>query len=186
VGVFTNITITVSDGKDTASVGPFQITVTAQTTTPPPKNNPPVISGTPSTTVVAGQPYGFTPMASDADGDTLSFTIANKPSWATFDSTTGKLSGTPSTANEKTYTKITISVSDGKANVSLPAFSIAVTAPPNQPPTISGTPTKSIVAGTAYSFTPTASDPDVQGICCARRVHYHRDSGQWSWRRRGR
>ena len=159
VGVFTNITISVSDGQQSASIGPFQITVVAQTPTPP-KNNPPVISGSPMTTTVAGQAYSFTPTASDPDGDTLSFTIANKPAWATFSSTTGKLSGTPSTANEKTYTAITISVSDGQATAALPAFSIAVTAPPNHPPTISGTPPTSVVAGSAYTFKPTASDAD--------------------------
>ena len=159
VGVFTNITISVSDGQQSASIGPFQITVAAPTPTPP-KNNPPVISGSPATTIVAGQAYSFTPTASDPDGDTLSYTIANKPSWATFSSTTGKLNGTPSTANEKTYTAITISVSDGQATAALPAFSIAVTAPPNHPPTISGTPPTSVVVGSAYTFKPTASDVD--------------------------
>ncbi len=37
----------------------------------------------------------FTPSANDADGDTLTFTISNRPSWATFNGTTGRLSGTP-------------------------------------------------------------------------------------------
>jgi hypothetical protein len=49
-----------------------------------------------------------------------------------------------------------LSVSDGKTSVSLPAFSIQVTAPPAIPPTITGTPPVKAQAGTAYSFTPTA------------------------------
>ena len=162
VGVATAISISVSDGAQTASIGPFNITVIAPATpsNPAPKNTPPVISGTPATTVVVGQAYNFSPTASDADSDTLSFTIANKPSWATFSSTTGKLSGTPATANIKTYSNIVISVSDGKVNASLPAFSVQVTAPANHAPQISGTPAASDVAGTAYSFQPSASDVD--------------------------
>ena len=53
-----------------------------------------------------------------------------------------------------------ISVSDGRASTSLPAFAINVQAPANRAPTISGTPPTSVTVGTAYSFTPSASDPD--------------------------
>lgn len=160
-GVAQAITVTVSDGKDTSSIGPFNITVLAPPTSsnPPPKNNPPVISGTPATTDTAGQAYSFTPTASDPDGNSLSFTIANMPSWATFNSTTGKLSGTPTTANVKTFSNIVISVSDGTASVSLAPFSIQVTAPASsQTLQISGAPPTSVTAGSAYSFQPTATD----------------------------
>ena len=54
------------------------------------------ISGTPPKTVTAGSPYSFTPSVTDSlSGRTLSFAIVDKPAWATFSSTTGKLSGTP-------------------------------------------------------------------------------------------
>ncbi len=157
VGTYSGITISVSDGKDSTSIGPFNINVTAAA---PPANHPPVISGTPAASVVAGQAYTFSPTASDPDGNTLSFTIANKPVWASFSSTNGQLSGTPTTADEKTYTSITITVSDGQTAVSLPPFSITVTAPADQAPVISGSPATTDVAGTAYAFTPTATDAD--------------------------
>jgi len=51
-----------------------------------------------------------------------------------------------------------ITASDGTTSASLPAFAISVSAPANSPPTISGTPSTSVNAGTAYSFSPTASD----------------------------
>jgi hypothetical protein len=70
--------------------------------------------------------YAFTPVASDADNDALSFQIANKPAWATFSTITGALTGTPTTAHEGAYPNIEISVSDGKASAALPAFSINV------------------------------------------------------------
>jgi hypothetical protein len=86
-----------------------------------------VISGAPATSVKQGASYSFRPTASDADGDTLAFSIANKPSWATFSASTGQLSGTPTAAQVGAYSNIVISVSDGKTKASLPAFAIAVT-----------------------------------------------------------
>jgi hypothetical protein len=134
----------------------FSINVTA------PANRAPTISGSPSTAVQAGTGYTFTPSASDADGNTLGYSIANKPSWATFSVSSGQLSGTPGSSQVGTYSSIVISVSDGTATASLPAFGITVSAAPvtNNPPTISGSPRTTIQAGTAYSFTPSASDPD--------------------------
>lgn len=124
VGTTSGIVMTASDGRGgTASIGPFSITVTAN-------NRAPTITGTPATSVVAGTGYSFTPGASDADGDTLSFGIANKPAWATFSTTTGRLSGTPTTSQTGTTANIVISVADGKGkSATLPAFSITVTSP---------------------------------------------------------
>ena len=157
VATDSNIVISVSDGKLSVSLPAFNIQVTAIPPAPP-TNTPPKITGTPATTVQAGSAYSFTPAASDADGNTLTFAITNKPSWANFSTATGQLSGTPATANVGTYSNIVISVSDGTTSVSLPTFSIQVTAPPAIPPTISGNPPTQAQAGTAYSFTPTASD----------------------------
>jgi len=89
-------------------------------------NRPPVISGNPATSVTVGQSYSFTPTASDPDGQALSFTIANKPSWATFNSSTGRLSGTPTAGDAGTYPGIVISVSDGTASASLPGMTLTV------------------------------------------------------------
>jgi hypothetical protein len=126
----------------------------------PPANSAPIISGSPATSVVAGSTYNFTPVASDPDGQTLTFSIANQPVWASFNATTGRLTGTPSIGNMATYANITITVSDGSLSAALPAFSITVTAPPNRAPTISGTPASSVTAGASYSFSPTANDAD--------------------------
>ncbi len=100
------------------------------------------------------------PAANDADGDTLTFSIANLPGWATFSATTGRLQGTPATANIGTFTNIAITVSDGQLSAQLASFSIVVNAAANQPPTISGVPPTAVIVGAGYSFTPTANDPD--------------------------
>ncbi len=153
VGTASNIVISVSDGKVSSSLPAFSITV--QST-----NRAPVISGTPSSSVTVGQAYSFTPTASDPDGQTLTFSIANKPSWATFSTTTGRLSGTPAASDAATYSNIAIAVSDGSATATLPAFSITVQPAANRAPVISGTPVVSATVGQPYSFRPTANDAD--------------------------
>jgi Putative Ig domain len=112
------------------------------------------IAGTPPTATTAGVAYNFTPSVSGAGGAALTFSISGRPAWATFDTTTGKLSGTPSSADVGTYSNVVISVSDGTASVSLPAYSIMVAAMVSSTLTISGTPPNSISAGTQYQFTP--------------------------------
>lgn len=150
-GAYADIRITVSDGSLSATLAAFTITVL-------PGNRAPVISGSPVTTGREGIAWSFQPTASDPDGNALSFSIANRPAWATFNAGTGRLSGTPPAGSASTYSGIVISVSDGAASASLPAFSIAVAA--NRAPVIGGTPAATVTAGQAYSFTPTASDPD--------------------------
>ncbi|HVY64859.1 MAG TPA: putative Ig domain-containing protein [Gammaproteobacteria bacterium] len=124
----------------------------------PVANSPPTIFGSPPTTAAIGVPYSFQPTASDPNGDALTFSVANLPSWAAFDPQSGRLSGTPPAGSAGTFGNILISVSDGVASASLPAFAITVSTAPNAPPTLSGTPATSVMQGTLYSFQPTASD----------------------------
>ena len=98
-------------------------------TAPPvePSNNAPSITGTPVTAAMAEAPYSFTPTALDSDGDSLSFSITNKPSWITFDTVTGALTGTPEASDVGTNTNITITVHDSQGEkASLAAFNISV------------------------------------------------------------
>jgi hypothetical protein len=75
--------------------------------------------------------------------------VQNKPAWATFSTTTGRLSGTPTTGG--TFGNIVISVSDGKDTASLPAFSIAVSQPTTGSVTLSWTPPTENSDGTALT-----------------------------------
>jgi hypothetical protein len=160
IGDTSDITISVTDGRDTRSVGPFKIKIKPRDQLPS-ANSPPTISGVPANAVTINQAYSFQPSASDPNsGDTLRFVISGRPSWATFSTSTGRLSGTPTSTHIGTFSNIVISVNDGQASVALPAFSIQVRDVPNQPPTISGSPPGSAMTGSAYSFTPSASDPD--------------------------
>lgn len=160
VGETQDITITVTDGRDQRAVGPFRIRIKARDEIPPANNAAPTISGAAPASVDAGNAYSFQPVAADADGDRLVFSISNRPSWATFSTASGTLGGTPTTANVANYANIVVSVSDGKATTSLPPFAISVKGPDNRAPTVSGTPMGTVQAAQAYSFQPTASDAD--------------------------
>src|ERR1700736_1486115 len=71
------------------------VTTTNGNTTSSPVVAPPSINGTPPASIAVGSAYKFQPTVTAAAGAELSFSIANQPSWAQFDPTTGKLSGTP-------------------------------------------------------------------------------------------
>jgi len=85
------------------------------------------ISGSPSKTVAAGNAYGFTPTVTISRWRHPSFTISNKPAWASFSTSTGTLSGTPTTSSIGTNSGIGIAVTDGRTWAQLQPFSIAVT-----------------------------------------------------------
>lgn len=106
----------------------------------PGNRNAPAISGTPVTLTWEGQNYVFSPRATDADGDSLSFEVINLPSWATLDAATGRLSGTPSPVDVGVYRSIRIGVSDGMHEVWLPGFEIRVDAVSHGAVTLTWTP----------------------------------------------
>jgi len=134
-------------------------------------NRAPSISGTPATTAYVGKAYSFQPTASDPDGDKLTYKIAKMPGWATFSGATGSLTGTPSSSQIGTYSKIVISVSDGIATRSLPAFSIKVVqaTSSSSPVTLSWVPPTQNVDGTQLS--------NLAGY----RIHYGQVSGQYDY-----
>ena len=83
--------------------------------------------GAPPTTVAVTYYYGFQAWATDTDGKVVTYSIVNKPSWATFNTQYGHLYGTPPSSAGGVYKDIVISASDGVSSASLPAFSITVT-----------------------------------------------------------
>jgi hypothetical protein len=109
-GVNRHIVISVSDGDSVVSMPSFDIRVESTVTPEDPEDPenpddggagggstsaPPTISGKPNTSVVVGQDYLFRPDVNDPDGDSLSFSIVNRPRWLNFNTTTGRLHGTP-------------------------------------------------------------------------------------------
>ena len=120
----------------------------------------PTISGRPITSINVGSEYVFRPTVSNQNGDTLTFSIQNKPSWATFDTTSGAPTGTPGEADAGTYANIVISVSDGQTSASLPPFTLTVQQISNGTVTVDWIPPTENTDGTILT--------DLKGY----RVHY--------------
>ena len=85
------------------------------------------ISGAPAASIAAGSFYSFRPTVMAASGSKLTYTVVNKPAWASFSVNSGWLFGVPSSGRVGSYSNIIIKVSDSKTSASLPAFKIAVT-----------------------------------------------------------
>lgn len=150
-GFYEYISIDVSDGELTTTLGPFSIVVTDT-------NNILEISGEPTTSVIENEFYQFLPSIKNVSGIPLTFTITNKPSWATFNVYNGKLSGTPGFTDNGIYSDILISVSDGENFTAISPFSIDVKNI-NRAPRIEGQ-TLSLAEDSSLEFFVSASDPD--------------------------
>lgn len=149
-----SITLRVSDDENGIDTQSFVLVVSNT-------NDAPVITGSPLTTVAEDALYSFTPTVTDVDdGDTQSFSISSTPSWATFNSATGSLIGTPTNEDIGSTSNIVITVKDmANATASLAAFNLTVTNT-NDVPVISGAPATTVAEDEAYSFTPNVTDVD--------------------------
>jgi hypothetical protein len=92
-------------------------------------NAAPTISSAGNEVVRAGSNYSFQPVASDADGDPVTFTATNLPTWASFDPQTGRIHGTPATTDVGAYDSVSITVADASHHVSTQDFTITVNGP---------------------------------------------------------
>lgn len=145
VGDAGGIVISATDGQATTSFGPFAVRVKKPASASTQVGaRPPSIGGSPATTVAAGTGYTFQAIATDPDGDRLTFGASNLPAWLGINTANGLLTGTPSAAQVGAYANIAISVTDGNSTASLPTFTIMVTvsatgsATPTTTPTASG------------------------------------------------
>ncbi len=134
-------------------------------------NRAPSISGTPATTAFVGKAYLFQPKASDPDGNKLTYKIARKPGWTTFSSSTGRLTGTPSSSQIGSYSNIVISVSDGIVTKSLPAFTIKV---------VQATSTAAPVTLSWVRPTQNVDGTQLANLA-GYRIHYGQVSGQYDY-----
>jgi hypothetical protein len=112
------VSLTVTDGTDTATQD-FTIAVTAA----PFVNTAPTFTSTGLAMGTVGTVYSYTATASDVDvDDTLSFDSVTLPSWATFNTDTAVLLGTPDMAGDY---PVELSVTDGTDSASQ-TFTIVV------------------------------------------------------------
>lgn len=141
---------------------PGSASASTPSTSTPSTATRPSISGTPVTRVQAGAAYSFTPTVQSAGG-AVSFSISNKPAWASFSTVTGALTGTPGPGDVGTFPNIVITANNAAGSAALPAFSIEVSSPAVanksmsatllwQPPTenVDGTPVSNLAGYNIY------------------------------------
>ena len=145
------VTVEVSDGKS-SDVQSFSITVSES------PNQAPAITSTPITSVTLGETYIYTVIASDPDGDDLIYSLTDKPTGMTIDSTIGTITWTPTADGSF---EVTVEVSDVELN-DIQTFTITVSEPEpiNQSPFITSIPVTAVILGETYTCTIEATDPD--------------------------
>ena len=92
------------------------------------QNSVPTISGS-IEEIRVGEVLDFMPISNDNDNDILIFSITGMPEWASFNSSSGLLTGVPLSENLNEVYFINISVSDGLSNASTGTFNLTVTEP---------------------------------------------------------
>ncbi len=119
-------------------------------------NTPPSIAAIGAQSTTVGASVSLAVMASDADGDTLTYSASGLPAGLAINGSTGVIGGAPTTAGS---TSVTINVSDG-TDTARTSFNWTISEPPNNPPVVSSIANQSTTVGTSVSLAVTASDAD--------------------------
>ena len=148
--------IGVVDPSDNADLQQITIQVAGEV-----ENRDPVIASQPATTATQASPYIYNIIATDADGDELTYTLVSGPPGARIQSR-GPINGViwlipPGSAGQDF--DFEIRVSDGNGGVTSQAWTVSVTdGEPNQPPIITSTPSGTGSPGVVYQYQVQAFD----------------------------
>ena len=156
-----NVIVAVSDGSDSGSVTQsFTIAVTDV-------NDAPVITSVAPTSVVLGEEYTYTPSATDAENDPLTWSLTQKPAGMTINATTGAISWTPAEAGSSGTVRLV--ANDGNSDSVAQTFVITVSEPDNEAPVIGQGETDTLT-----------TDEDTQGSTTLTATDANGDSLSWS------
>ena len=126
-------------------------------------NSGPIFSnGVPDQTAVVGVAYSYVipgNAATDADGDSITYSVSGLPAWLSYNSSTRALSGTPVSTGSSSFTVLATD-SNGAQN----SVTVQMTVTANQSPSISNAAAnQSVSGGASFSYTlpnDHASDPE--------------------------
>jgi hypothetical protein len=105
---------------ESAAVAPPTAEVTVS------ENAAPTISTAIIEPAQVGASFDYQPLVKDPEGDPLRFSVVNLPTWASLDSSSGRISGTPGPTDAGVYEAISITVADASHQVATAPFSITV------------------------------------------------------------
>jgi large repetitive protein len=149
-----HVVITASDGRGGSTGQTFDLSVVTSAA-----NQPPTITSAPPGPAVVGMPYRYQVVASDADGDPVSFSLTTAPAGMTI-SAGGLVTWTP-TAGQSGTQAISITVRDGRGAGINQVFNLSVaTGASNGLPVISSKPPATVQLGLTYLYVVQAADAD--------------------------
>jgi hypothetical protein len=122
-------------------------------------NQPPVLAAIGDRTVAEGVLLGFTVSATDANGDTLSYSASSLPPGAAFNPVTRTFAWTPGFTQAGSYPGVTFTVSDGRGGTDSEAVTITVTNA-NAPPVLAAIGDRTVAEAGTLTFTVSATDAD--------------------------
>ncbi|MBN4055271.1 tandem-95 repeat protein, partial [bacterium AH-315-K03] len=146
------VKIQADDNYGGSSRQDYQLVVSADN-----NNTAPTINSTALTSAQENSVYTYTVVASDAEGDTLSYSLNTSPTGMNIDAQSGLINWTPTLEQGGSHT-VTVSVSDGELNTTQ-SFSVIVTNT-NQTPNIISSAITSAQENTLYNYDVNASDAD--------------------------
>ncbi len=164
-----NFELLVSDGFTTVK-RPIQIEILESDAPVVPENTPPVIAAIADKTVMAEHTSSQRVAATDADGDTLTYSMETPKSWASINPRSGMMTFEPTLIDVGTHT-LTVKVSDGKAEVGR-SFTLNVNRPAvvpddNRAPIIEPIERINALAGRMATYRVRANDLDGDSLTYA-------------------
>ncbi|MEK6567159.1 MAG: putative Ig domain-containing protein, partial [Candidatus Omnitrophota bacterium] len=149
-GSYPGVRFTVTDGNLSDSE---DIAITVTNT-----NTPPVLAPIGAKSIAEGSVLTFTLSASDADGDSLTYSSSNLPTGASFNVNSRRFSWTPTFPQVGSY-NVTFSVNDGNGGTASETVIITVISA-NRDPVLGVIGNKSVIENSALTFTLSATDLD--------------------------
>jgi RHS repeat-associated protein len=149
-----HVALTVSDGHGASATQSFDLPVVATAA-----NDPPAISSLPRTSTRLGDAYRYAVLASDPNGDPLTYSLPTGPAGMAIDAA-GVVTWQPA-SDQLGGNPVQVRVEDGRGGFATQSFTINVTIQAsNSPPSIVSTPPLGATVGRQYAYDPRASDPD--------------------------
>ncbi|MCZ6804625.1 MAG: putative Ig domain-containing protein [Proteobacteria bacterium] len=129
-------------------------------------NQSPEITSTPITTGIENQLYTYVVEATDADGDTLEFSLNSFPLGMTIDSEVGEIAWLADIVGN---IDIEVEVNDGNGGTDTQTYTLTITTD-NQAPTIISTPITEAFTDQIYTYDVEATDPDLDALNYALQI----------------